>query len=90
MLAATARRWDEAERHFTSAFEVHTRLRSPPWCAHTQHEHARMLLARGHAGDSARARDLLANSQATAEALGMSRLSRRVRLAGLELATPRT
>jgi DNA-binding SARP family transcriptional activator len=86
LLAATAARWDESDRHFTSAGAMHRRLRSPPWSAHTDHEQARMLMARGHAAD--RARDLLASARATAEALGMTRLAERVRLTELEPAAP--
>jgi hypothetical protein len=88
MLAATAGRWTESDRHFASALAMHARLRSPPWSAHTQHEQARMLLARGRPGDRARAGDLLAIARATAEALGMTRLSERARLAGAEPAAP--
>jgi DNA-binding SARP family transcriptional activator len=87
LLAATVGRWEESDRHFGSALAMHARLRSPPWSAHAQHEQARMLLARGRAGDRARARDLLATARATAEALGMTRLSERVRLAEAEPAT---
>jgi DNA-binding SARP family transcriptional activator/tetratricopeptide (TPR) repeat protein len=75
MLAATAERWDEADRHFSSARSMDERLRSPPLAAHTEHEHARMLMARGRAEDRDRASDLLASAHARAEALGMTRLS---------------
>jgi DNA-binding SARP family transcriptional activator/tetratricopeptide (TPR) repeat protein len=77
LVARAAARWDDADRHFTSARRVHERLRSPPWVAHTEHEHARMLMARGRAEDRERARDLLASAQATADALGMTRLIER-------------
>ena len=88
LLAATAGRWDESDRRFASALAMHARLRSPPWSAHTEHENARMLMARGRADDRTRARDLLASARATAEALGMTRLSDRVRLAEVEPAAP--
>jgi len=84
LLAATAARWDDADRHFTQARAMHARLRSPPWSAQAEHEQARMLLARGRPGDRERARDLLASARTTAEALGMTRLCERVRLAGVE------
>ena len=87
-LAATAARWVESDRHFSSARAMHARLRSPPWSAHTDHEEARMLMARGRADDRARASDLLATARATAEALGMTRLSERVRLAEEGAAAP--
>jgi DNA-binding SARP family transcriptional activator len=77
LVAATAARWDDADRHFTSARSVHERLRSPPSVAHTEHEHARMLMARGGAEDRDRACDLLASARATAETLGMTRLLER-------------
>ena len=75
LLAATAARWDEADRHFSSARRVHEALRSSPWVAHTDYEHARMLMARGREEDRDRAGDLLENARATAERLGMTRLS---------------
>jgi hypothetical protein len=42
-----------------------------PWVAHTQHDYARMLLARSQSGDRARARDLLATALETYRELGM-------------------
>jgi tetratricopeptide (TPR) repeat protein len=84
LLAAMAERWDEAERHFASANAMHARLRSPPWTAHTEHEQARMLLARGRPGDCVRARELLTSARMAADALGMTHLSERVRLAEAE------
>ena len=86
LMAATAARWEEADRHFTSARAIHERLRSPPWEAHTDYEHGRMLMARGRAEDRDRARELLARAHATAEALGMTRL---VLVLTQELATAR-
>jgi tetratricopeptide (TPR) repeat protein len=83
VLAATAGLWDDADGHFTSARAMHESLRSPPWIAHTEHEHARMLTARGRPGDHERARELLARARAAAEPLGMTRLSERVRLAAV-------
>jgi hypothetical protein len=49
-----------------------------------------MLLARGRLDDRRRARDLLASARTTAEALGMTRLHERARLADVEPAGPRT
>ncbi len=77
-LAATAERWDEAERHFEAARAMHEQMRSPPMCAHTDHEHARMLLTRARAEDRSRARDLIERATASAGALGMTRLSREI------------
>ena len=41
--------------HFEDALEMNARIESPPWVAHTQHDYARMLLARGAPGDRERA-----------------------------------
>ena len=49
MLAATMARWDEAEQHFQEALAMNTRTGARPWLAHTQHDYAAMLLARGQA-----------------------------------------
>jgi AAA ATPase-like protein len=74
MLATTAERWDQAERHFDAARTMHGRLRSPPLIARTDHQQARMLLARGRAEDRTRARETLERAAASATALGMTRL----------------
>jgi hypothetical protein len=79
MLAGTTARWDEADDHFESARAMHSRLRSPPWHAHTDYEQARVMIARGRVEDRARAHKLLARAGATADALDMTRLSERVR-----------
>ena len=48
-LAGLLRRFEEAERHFETALEIHRRMGALPWLAYTQHDFARMLLARGEA-----------------------------------------
>jgi class 3 adenylate cyclase len=73
-LAATLGRWDEAETHFEAALARCERMATRPWLANTQHRYARMLLARGRAGDRDRALTLLARALDTARALGMKRL----------------
>jgi DNA-binding SARP family transcriptional activator/tetratricopeptide (TPR) repeat protein len=78
LLASTTERWDDAERHFEAARAMHERMRSPPLVAHTDHEHARMLLARGRPEARPRANDLLTRAATTAATLGMTRLSDRV------------
>jgi hypothetical protein len=78
LLATTTERWDDAERHFDAARATHEQMRSPPLVAHTDHEHARMLLARGRPEDRTRAHDLLTRAATTASTLGMTRLSDRV------------
>jgi tetratricopeptide (TPR) repeat protein len=74
-LAATLARWDEAERHFEDALALNTRLGARPWLAHTQHDYAAMLLARGCPADQPRSRALLAAASTTAAELGMRALA---------------
>jgi tetratricopeptide (TPR) repeat protein len=71
LAAATAERWQDAERHFTEALEANARMEARPSLAHTQHDHGRMLLARGDRSDLPRARELLANALDTYRELGM-------------------
>ena len=47
------------------------RIGARPLLAHSQHDYARMLLARGRPGDEARARELLADAAASFRELGM-------------------
>src|SRR5262249_27560080 len=70
-LAATMRRWTDAERHFEDALRLNTRLRSRPWIARTQQEYAAMLAARDAPGDRLRARALAEEALVTARELGM-------------------
>ena len=60
ILATTTSRWDEAAAHFEDAIAMNARMGARPWLAHTQHDYARMLLARDRPGDNARARELVA------------------------------
>jgi len=46
LLAATMRRWDQAQQHFEDALETNTRMGARPWVAHTQRDYARMLIDR--------------------------------------------
>jgi tetratricopeptide (TPR) repeat protein len=78
LLATTMGRWQEAAQHFEDALEMNTRIGSPPWVAHTQHDYARMLLARGEPGDRDKALELLADVLDTAQELGMKALLDRV------------
>ncbi len=57
-LAGILRRFEEAEGHFEAALEMHGRMGAHPWTAHTQHDFARMLQARGEARDRDRALEL--------------------------------
>jgi hypothetical protein len=72
LLATATRRWAEADDHFQAATAAHQRLEAGPLLARTRHEHARMLLARGQAGDHHRAGRLLDQALAAATTLGMA------------------
>jgi class 3 adenylate cyclase len=74
LLAATMGRWIEATLHFESAIEMNTRMNARPRVATTQVGYAQMLLARGDAGDTAKAIGLLGQALETAQQLGMKRL----------------
>ena len=71
VLAAMTRRWDEAERHFTSALEMNARMGARPWHAHTQHDYARALIDRAEPGDPDRALELLSAALVTYRELDM-------------------
>jgi hypothetical protein len=71
LLAGFLGRFDDAERHFAAAAAEHQRIGAPTYLARTRLEWARMLLARGDAGDEARARTLLTEASAVAEELGL-------------------
>jgi DNA-binding SARP family transcriptional activator len=74
LLATTLSHYDDAEQHFQHALKMNTQIRSPLWTAHTQHDYARMLLARGRSGDHHKALDLLEQALTTAEQLGLKAL----------------
>jgi tetratricopeptide (TPR) repeat protein len=75
LLAATMRRWQDAERHFADALEMNRRLRSEPLVAHVQQEWAAMLLARRDAADRPRALALLREAETAARTFGLTRLA---------------
>ena len=72
LLATVTCRWAEADDHFRAATAAHQRLDAGPLLARTRYEHARMLLARGQAGDHHRAGRLLDQALAAATTLGMA------------------
>jgi len=78
MLAATMKRWADAERHFEAALAMNARQAARPWLAHTQHQYAVMLLARNAGGDRERAVALLDEALAAARDIGMAGLEARV------------
>jgi tetratricopeptide (TPR) repeat protein len=79
MLARVKREWAAADEHFEAALEMDGRLHAWPWLAHTKHEFALALTARGRPPDQGRARLLLAEAAASAERLGMPALQQKIR-----------
>jgi tetratricopeptide (TPR) repeat protein len=70
-LATTLKRFDDAQTHFEDAIAMNERVGARPWLAHTQHDYARMLLARNTSGGRERAEELLDQAHATYLELGM-------------------
>jgi tetratricopeptide (TPR) repeat protein len=79
ILATALGQWEEAERWFAEAHEMHVRMGARPWLARTELAWAEMLLARGQAGDVAAARRRLAEAIVLADALGMVAVAERAR-----------
>jgi tetratricopeptide (TPR) repeat protein len=75
-LAATTGRLKTAEAHYEQALRMEEGMRSPPLLARTRYWYARMLLKQGAPTETARARQLLAESVETSERLGMATLAR--------------
>lgn len=78
LLAATMRRWDDAEHHFDFALAMNERCGALAPLAHTRHDFARMLLERGCPGDRERALGLLREAQEAAGRLGLAALAQAV------------
>jgi len=90
LLASTLGRFGDAERHFEAALEMNEHMGALPWVAHTEHDYARGLLARGDVGDETKAVQLLGAALSTARELGMEPLAGTVLqlLSELELEVP--
>ncbi|HEY3010665.1 MAG TPA: AAA family ATPase [Micromonosporaceae bacterium] len=71
VIAAAIGETEAAERHLAAAVAMEQRIGSPPFLAQAQLAHARVLLARGAAGDRPRAQRLAEQAAATARRLGM-------------------
>jgi hypothetical protein len=71
LVAASARRWDEAERHFAAATEIAEQMPSRLELADLGRLEARMLLERADNGDHARAVGLLEHALSAYRAFGM-------------------
>jgi class 3 adenylate cyclase/tetratricopeptide (TPR) repeat protein len=77
VLTTTMKDWAAAEEHFRAALVMNERIRAWPRLAWTRFEYARMLLARGHDGDSMLCAELRQMAVAAAERLGMGNLLQR-------------
>jgi hypothetical protein len=64
-------RWDDAINHFENALKMNEQMGARPWFAYTQHDCARVLLAREDPGDRERAHQVLEEALATYRELGM-------------------
>jgi len=82
MLAATFGDWAAAEENFEAALEMDEQLQAWPWLAHTRHEFALMLRARGRRRDQGRVVKLIAAAAASAERIGMPALQQKIRSLG--------
>jgi predicted ATPase/class 3 adenylate cyclase len=78
MLATLFGRWEDAERHFVTAIGRCELLGARAIRARVFCEHARMLLARGAAGDQSHAATLLDDAARLCEELGMPGLLERI------------
>jgi predicted ATPase/DNA-binding winged helix-turn-helix (wHTH) protein len=76
LLSSTLSRWEEAARHFERSLEMNQRMEARPFLAHTQHDYAKMLLARGQPGDREKAHELLGAALDAAKEMGMKKLHR--------------
>lgn len=77
LLAATMRRWDDAERHLEASERMATRMGAPAFLARTEIARGQMLLSRGKTGDIRRARALVEQATRTAATFGLVALERR-------------
>src|SRR5206468_3058758 len=74
LLAATMRRWQDAERHFEDALRTNAQLRDKPWLAQTRAQYGAVLLARAAPGDRERAITLLELALDAAREMGMKKV----------------
>jgi DNA-binding winged helix-turn-helix (wHTH) protein/tetratricopeptide (TPR) repeat protein len=71
LLATSLRRWDDAQEHFATALAVEQRMKARPFEAYVERDWARMLSARGAAGDRVAARRRLDRFAEIARELGL-------------------
>jgi tetratricopeptide (TPR) repeat protein len=74
LLAATTCSLEDAQARFEQALRFDARMGARPFVARTQHQYARMLLARDGPGDREKALTLLTQALDIAKELGMERL----------------
>ncbi len=74
VLAATMRRWQDAERHFEDALRTNAQLGDKAWLAQTRAQYAAVLLARAAPGDRERALELLQLALDVAQEMGMKKV----------------
>jgi hypothetical protein len=77
LLAATMRRWDDAERHFAHAVLGNDQQGGTPSAATARYQHALMLHERGRPEDRPRAREMVTRALATAREVEMRSLGER-------------
>ena len=76
LLDAVLGRLDQAEARLGQAESAHANVPAPTWLARSRLERGRVLLARGGAGDSERAGDLLGEALSAAREYGLSGVER--------------
>jgi predicted ATPase/DNA-binding CsgD family transcriptional regulator len=89
LLATVLRRWDDAARHFDAALAMNASMSAVPHEAWTRTSYAGMLMNRRSPGDPGRAADLLERAQATADEIGMVRLTAAVTALREQMASER-
>ncbi|MFZ0088742.1 MAG: AAA family ATPase [Solirubrobacteraceae bacterium] len=82
LLATTLGDHDRAVDHYEVALAVNRRMGADTWLAHTLYAYGRSLRMRGRAGDGARASELLSESAALADRIGLPVLLNRARALG--------
>jgi hypothetical protein len=75
--ASVLSEYQQAERWFAIAHDIHVRLQAPYWTALGQLDHAELCLARRSDGDLERARQLATTAAATAAEYGCASLTTR-------------
>ncbi|MBC8279983.1 MAG: response regulator transcription factor [Chloroflexi bacterium] len=82
LLATVMERWETSEEHFLAAVEMDRAMGARTWLSHTQHDYAKMLLARDASGDREKASSLIDHALQDCGESGM--LSLQTRLVGLK------